>query len=116
MTDPRQAILAFRAAYLAPCGPGPGTATEQGQALALQGARLQAVALLLEADPGRLAHFLDLLVWHSDLSVRHLDAAREEAGLPIPILTDLDAKRHYPPRFPTLSQLLGAEVPPTLDD
>ena len=99
--DPRCAILDFRAAFRECFRLGFSPPTGTAPILALQGARLQVLALLLEVDLGTLSPFLDLLVWESDLSSRQLDAARNESGLPVPVLSHLNG-----PGFRTSLELL----------
>ena len=72
----RDAILEFRRNYAERFGTeNPSTASDVGQGLGLQEARLLAVALLLEVEPEVLLPVLDRLVWDSDLSDQALSTA-----------------------------------------
>ena len=72
----RDAILEFRRDYAERFGTeNPSTASDVGQILGLQEARLLAVALLLEVAPEVLLPVLDRLVWDSDLSDQALSTA-----------------------------------------
>lgn len=106
----RQQILKFRQEYAERYGTqNPSMPSDLGQILGLQEARLLAVALLLEVEPEVLTQFLDRLVWESDLSGHHLWAARNESGLPNPVLSLLNAPGlHRSPGWPMLRDLLGA--------
>lgn len=73
----RDAILRFRHEYTGRYGTeNSSTPSDVGQMLGLQEARLLAVALLLEVEPGVLLPVLDCLVWDSDLSDQALSTAR----------------------------------------
>jgi len=49
--------------------------------------------MLLETDPWALGVFLDKLIFESDLSGRHLTAARYEIGLPNPVWSHLNSDK-----------------------
>ncbi len=106
----RNQILKFRQEYAGRYGTqNPSLPSDVSQILVLQEARLLAVALLLEVEPEVLTRFLDRMVWESDLSEHHLWAARNESGLPNPVLSLLNAPGlHRTPDWPMLRDLLGA--------
>jgi plasmid maintenance system antidote protein VapI len=106
--DTRNQILRFRREYVGRYGTmNSSLPFDIGQILGLQEARLQVMALLLEVDSDTLTRFLDRLVWESDLSESHLSAARNESGLPNPVLSRLNSPRlQSTPGFELLSNLL----------
>lgn len=91
--EPRQEILALRAQVYDRFGSGdPPQGADPGGRLALAEARLLGASLLLEIEPQAFRDWLDHLVWHSDLSENSLNAARNEAGVPIPPLCALNSE------------------------
>lgn len=104
----RKAILAFRENHRDRYGLGDAsTPTGLGQMFGLSEARMQALALLLEAEPAEIISLLDKLVWQADLSEHSLSAARAEAGLPNPVWSCLNSdKKAY---MSTLTDLLEAD-------
>lgn len=110
-------ILRFRQEYAGRCGENPSLPSDMGQILGLQEARLQAMALLLEVEPEILTRFLDRLVWDSDLSEGHLSAARNESGLPNPVLSHLNSPRmKFSSGFEILTDLLRRQPPGAAHD
>lgn len=104
--ETQNAVLAFREDFRDRYGlANPSTPSNVGQMLGLAQARLQALALLLEAEPAVVAKLLDQLVWEADLSEDALSAARAEAGLPQPVISSLNSgmKAHRS----TLTELLA---------
>lgn len=106
----RKAILAFRENHRDRYGLGnASTPTGLGQMFGLSEARIQALALLLEAEPAEIISLLDKLVWQADLSKKSLSAARAEAGLPNPVWSCLNSdKKAY---MSTLTDLQAADGP-----
>ena len=77
----------------------PSLSSDPTQKLALADARLLAASVILEIDPTVFNDWLDKLVWWSDLSESNLNAARNEAGIPIPPIFSLNSGiKAYPPR------------------
>ena len=118
----RKAILAFREDFRDRYDTDhPITTTKVGHLLALAEARLQALGLLLGAEPEEVTYLLDKLVWQADLSEDALNAARAEAGLPNPVWSCLNSNKNA--YRSTLTELLagtkfGSRVveSPTQDD
>ena len=102
--DPKQALLQFRVDYGIPSGTIPGLPSDPVQMLNLAEARLLAVSILPEIEPTALKLWLDNLVWHADFSDRTWNAARNEAGLPVPLVSALNSGTKL--SLPTFTGLL----------
>jgi len=79
------------------------------QRLLLAEARFLAVSILLEIEPTILGPWLDKLAWQADLKEETWNAARNEAGVPIPPVSVLNSAIRT--SLPTLSKLLAGAEP-----
>jgi hypothetical protein len=93
--DPEVAKKALLAIREMGCGrdgtASPARVSDQQQSLVLAEARFLAISILLEVEPTVLGPWLDRLAWRADFTEETWNAARNEAGVPIPPISGLNS-------------------------